>query len=324
MPEISIPDVFRVLLFDMCIKELDIVKTSDGFFLVCKALSNILSEKNIFEITSSSGRKYECDRFFDDWFLYAIHDGEDCAYSLLKLREQENDAAEGLDADGDTPGVTISFIPFESEILLRCLENPSDENRKKLNDEINRVVSYRGQCHHKAIKRYFKNPRSKAAYLVADVYARRIASYAENGYIEVPECYKEIVKKSCSGKNSSGASRLTRFIEALNREAGRIICDNAKIYIKNPSEPTEHEAAAILTTHTGNTSLYSFAAEVEYHARFLMPLAKIRIPFLGRSVYDSAIRADMTVEDAALMRPAPYYRSQSRIVKRQYIIHKER
>jgi hypothetical protein len=61
---------------------------------------------------------------------------------------------------------------------------------------------------------------------------------------------------------------------------------------------------------------------VEYHARFLTPLAKIKIPFFGRSIYDSAIRADMTVGDTEFEGPAPFYRETSRIVKRQYELHR--
>ena len=79
--------------------------------------------------------------------------------------------------------------------------------------------------------------------------------------------------------------------------------------------------ANILATHTGNTSFYSFAAEVEYHARFLTPLAKIKNPFFGRSIYDSAIRADLTVGDTEFEGPAPFYTETSKIVKRQYGLH---
>ena len=68
---------------------------------------------------------------------------------------QEQDAEDGLPADGDMPGITISFISFDCEILINCLEDPTDENRKKLNAEINRVVAHRGQRHHEALKRYF-------------------------------------------------------------------------------------------------------------------------------------------------------------------------
>ena len=129
---------------------------------------------------------------------------------------------------------------------------------------------------------------------------------------------------SISYKNSSKFARLPRFIESLNKAAGYVICDNEKIHIENRESLTDHEQLAILATHTGNTSVYSFAAEVEYHARFLTPLAKIKIPFFGRSIYDSAIRADMTVGDTEFEGPAPFYRSDSKIVKRQYILHRRK
>jgi hypothetical protein len=61
---------------------------------------------------------------------------------------------------------------------------------------------------------------------------------------------------------------------------------------------------------------------VEYHARFLTPLAKLKIPFFGRSIYASAIRADMTVGDTEFEGPAPFYKDDSKIVKRQYELHK--
>jgi hypothetical protein len=242
---------------------------------------------------------------------------------LLKLREQEHDTEEGSPADGDTPGVTISFISFSCDVLLACLENSTDENRRKLDGEINRVVARKGQRHHRALKSYFIDARSEGAYLVADTYIRHIASFSQNGYLDVPEHYKEIVQQSISHKNSEKLARLPRFIEALNREAGYIICDNDKIYIRNREKPTAYEAAAILATHTGNTSVFSFAAEVEYHARFLTPLAKIKNPFFGKSIYDSAIRADMTVDDAEFEGPAPFYHADSKIVKRQYALHRD-
>ena len=111
--------------------------------------------------------------------------------------------------------------------------------------------------------------------------------------------------------------------EALNREAGRVVCDHENIYLANPEALTAQEALAILATHTGNTSVYSFAAEVEYHAKFLTPLAKVKIPLVGRSIYDSAIRADMTVGDTEFQGPAPFYKDDSKIVKRQYALHQD-
>lgn len=321
MPDKNIPKVFRLLLCDMSVENDDIVGTPDGFYMVNKSLANILATKGVLDFLDSKGERLACSKFFDDWFLYAVPNDNDDTYSLLKLREQEHDAEDGSPADGDTPGVTVSFIAFDCGILIDCLTNPTDENRRKLNVEINRVVAYKRQRHHKALKRYFSNPESKAPYLIASLYVRYIASLAVNGYLEVPDRYQEIVQHICH-KRSAKLVRLPSYIESLNEKAGELICDHKKIFIKNKNDPNENECMAILATHTGNVSVYSFAAEVEYHARFLSPLLKLRIPFLGRSIYDSAIRADMTIGDTEFEGPAPFYRADSKIVKRQIYLHK--
>ena len=91
-------------------------------------------------------------------------------------------------------------------------------------------------------------------------------------------------------------------------------------YQDYPLHPTEWERLAILATHTGNTSFFSFAAEVQFHAKFLTWWAKIPVP--GGSPYASAIRADMSIGDAEFAGPTPYYRPDSRIVRKQYHCHK--
>ena len=319
----NVPDLWRQLLSDMCIEERHVLSTADGFSMVKKSLADILAEKEIYDFLDSCDERLKCSNFFDDWFLYAVPGEKEYTYSLLKLREQEHDAKDGAPADGDTPGVTISFISFDCGVLLNCLADPTDDNRKKLNAEINRVVARRGQSHHQALKRYFMNPKSQGAYLVADAYTKHMASFAENGRLAVPEAYKEIVQRSISYKSAKKWARIPAFIQMLNRNAGYTVCDNENIYLADPQAPTEYEAAAILATHAGNTSVFSFAAEVEYHARFLTPLAKIRIPFFERSVYDSAIRADMTIDDTEFEGPAPFYQESSQIVKRQYDLHRK-
>ena len=321
MKNAKMPAVLWQLLSDEYIGEGNILSTGDGFFLVHKSLSDILAEKDIHDFLDSQNDRLKCENFFDDWFLYAVP-GEN-AYSLLKLREQEQDAKDGSPADGDTPGVTISFIALDCSVLLECLAEPTDENRKKLNSEINRVVARRGQSHHPALKAYFLDPRSQGAYLVADTYVRHIAAFSENGRLPLPEAYREILQRSISYKTSKKWGRLPSFIQELNEKAGYEVCDHENIYISDPSHLNEFEAAAILATHAGNTSVYSFAAEVEYHAKFLTNLAKVKIPFFGRSIYDSAIRADMTVDDTEFEGPAPFYQADSKIVKRQYALHRK-
>lgn len=318
----SIPEVFRRLISEGCIEEKDMKKTQDGFWVADLSVADILARKQIFDYPDEDGLRIPCCRFFDDWFIYAIAYETDYIYGLLKLREQEHDAEEGIPADGDTPGVTISFIAFDWQILLACLADPSDKNRRKLNREINRVVSYGGQRHHKVLKKYFKDPRSDGAYLAAALYVRHVASFAEGGRLEVPQAYRQIVQQCMSFKSSAKLMRLPDTIESINEKAGRMVCDHEKIYIKGRLRPDRYECDAILATHTGNTSLYSFAAEVEYHARFLTLLAKLKVPFFGRSVYSSAIRADMTVDDNEFQGAAPFYQSGSKIVKRQRALHK--
>ena len=313
MDKKHLPEAFRQLQSTGSVKESDILKTPDGFWLIYKSLSDILSEKEILDFPDSEGKRLLCSRFYDDWFLYAVPGGTVHTYGLLKLREQEYDAEDGSPADGDTPGVTISFISFTCEILLACFSDPSDDNRRILDGEINRVVARRGQTHHEDLKRYFLEPKSQGTYLVADLYAKHIAALAVDGVLNLPEQYK-----------TQKSERLPAFIKELNRKAGYILCDHQRIYIRDPKNPTPYEAAAILATHTGNTSVHSFAAEVEYHARFLTPWAKIRVPLLGRSLYASAVRADMSVGDTEFQGPAPFYRETSRIVKRQASLHPDR
>ena len=324
MTKYLIPEFFRQLQTKECLQERDILNSGDGFYLAYKSLADILAEKDIFDFLDSENRRLLCSNFFDDWFLYAVPEDGGYVYSLLKLREQEHDLESGAPADGDTPGVTVSFISFDREVLLNCLTDPLDANRQKLNAEINRVVAYRGQHHHSALKRYFVNPAAEGAYLVADLYPRHIAAFSENGSLAVPDGYKEILRKSASPRYAAKYGRIPRFIEEINKQAGRVVCDDERIYIKDREHPDAYESAAILATHTANTSVYSFAAEVEYHARFLTPFAKIRIPFVGKSIYESAIRADMTIGDTEFEGPAPFYRTDSKLVMRQYHCHKDK
>lgn len=289
------------------------VHTGDGFWMSRKSLADILLERDIRTFPNDQGQSRECGLFFDDWYLYAVDAAEGWVYSLVKLREQEHDAACGRIADGDIPGVTVSFIAFRAEVLTRCLQDACPENRKALNQEINRVVSFRGQRHHPALKRYFLRTRSLGAYLIAREYVRKIASLAIDGKIAMPEACRK----------AKPGSRLSRFLDKNNAAAGYPVCDHETIFIRNADTLSPQEMLAILATHTADTSLHSFAAEVQYHARFLTPLARIPIPFLGRSIYDSAIRADMTIDDCELSGPAPYHNPGSRWVRRQAQCHPE-
>ena len=235
------------------------------------------------------------------------------------MREQEHDLEQGMKADGDTPGVTISFISFSADILKSCLENPSAENRKEMGMEINRVVAYPKQSHHPALKAYFIRPQAEAPYLIAGTYVKHIASFSTAGTLNVPKAYKEIYQKRWA---SAKYARVPDFLEQNNQEPNNVVCDHEKIYIQNVKQLSQYEKLAILATHTGNVSYHSFAAEVRYHAMFLNKLMKIRLPMAG-SPYASAVRADMSIGDKEFQGPTPYYNLYGKHVREQVKYHSD-
>ena len=52
----NMPNVFNLLLSDMCIAPHDIAKTSDGFYMVYKSIANILAAKGVFDFFDSAAK----------------------------------------------------------------------------------------------------------------------------------------------------------------------------------------------------------------------------------------------------------------------------
>lgn len=298
---------FSQLISRRLLEKTALRQTDDGFVTAVCSLSDILSRADIHTLYNAQGEARRCDRYFDDWYLYTVTLQGDTVVSLLKMREQEADAH--LPADADTPGVTICFIAFDFSALLRCLDHPSRENLQALNQEINRVVALRGQRHHPLLKSYWARTSAQAPYLIAPLYAQHAASFAQNGLLPVPLRYDP--------KNR----RLHDFIERNNQAAGYTVCDHTVIFVGDPQHLTHHEALAILATHTANTSLHSFAAEIQYHARCLHPWLRLRLPGMRKSLYDSAVRADMTIDSSAWHNLLPFYRAGSKCLKAQQDVH---
>ena len=315
----KIPAFFKWLDDQKMISKDHLISSNDGFFMITESISSILISKGIETVPDREDRILECKNYFDDWFLFAVPSREDYVYGLLKMREQEHDLERGIQADDDTPGVTISFIAFDTGICKSCLENHSAENRKKMGMEINRVVAYPKQNHHPALKEYFIRPQAEAPYLVAEAYVYHIASFSTEGMLNAPKAYKEIyLKRTASPKYA----RIPDFLEQNNKEAKKIVCDQEKIYIQNVKQLSRYEKLAILATHTGNVSYHSFAAEIRYHAMFLNKLMKIRLPMAG-SPYASAVRADMSIGDKEFQGPTPYYDLSGKLVSEQVKYHQE-
>lgn len=186
----SKPSFFQYLIDEKLVDLDHVLGTKDGFCMINRSVSSILIFKGIETFPDREDRIMECKNFFDDWFLFAVSGKNEYEYGLLKMREQENDLERGIQADGDTPGVTISFIAFDTDKIKACLENPSAENRKKMGMEINRVVAYPKQNHDPAIKEYFIRPQAEAPYLIAETYVNHIASFSSAGILNVPKAYK--------------------------------------------------------------------------------------------------------------------------------------
>lgn len=317
--EKKIPMFFQNLVTAGLITSEDIVFAEDGFCILKKSIATILISQGIDTYPDSRDTMQECALFFDDWFFYAVPAAEENVCSLVKMREQEFDREKGLSADGDTPGVTVSFIAFDTAVFEKCLKDSSMPTRKALGMEINRVVADRNQVHHPDLKGYFVKPESYGSYSICDLYLHRIAAFADRGELAVPKAYAEIFHKRNMAKKYA---RIPDFVDENNRKAGHCVCDHRMIYIHNKDQLTRFEKLAILATHTGNVSYHSFAAEVRYHALFLVGLAKIRLPLLG-SPYDSAIRADMSIGDKELQGPTPYYDLSGKLVTEQIRYHGE-
>ena len=302
-----LPNCFSQLISRHLLEESALRKTGDGFATAVCSLSDILSRAGIHTFYNAQGEVRRCDRYFDDWYLYAVTMQGESVVSLYKMREQEADAH--LPADADTPGVTICFIAFDFSTLLQGLDNPSKENLQALNQEINRVVALRGQRHHPLLKSYWVRTSAQAPYLIAQLFTQHVASFAMNGALPVPLRYDQ--------KNR----RLRDFIARNNQAAGYIVCDHTAIFIRDPQHLTRPEALAILATHTANTSFHSFAAEVQYHARCLQPWLRLPLPGMKKTLYNSAVRADMTIDSSAWHNLFPFYRASSKCLKAQQNVH---
>ena len=315
-----IPKCFSQFLESGLIDESNIEKTDDGFFCLNKSISDILAQEDVHTFPTDDGGELKCENYYDDWYIYALAKEESFVYSLFKLREQEYDMYAGERADYDSPGVTVSFISYDINTLMNCLNESTDKNKKAMSDEINRVVARRRQKHHTVMRRYFCKAESKAPYLIAELYIKHILTFTYKGFILVPQKYEEIYSASLASSKDSKTCRLPNFINRNNEAAGRIVCDHDKIYIKDPKAPDYYEKLAILATHTADTSFNCFACEVQYHALFLNSFTKMKIPFLG-SIYESAIRADLSIDDSEFEGNAPYHRADSKLVKKHIDKH---
>ncbi|WP_088825860.1 T7SS effector LXG polymorphic toxin [Listeria goaensis] len=177
---------------------------------------------------------------YSDWYPYCIkNSGGEYIFGLSKLRANGEGAI----------GISISFISLNIEEL-----NLIFSKKKKGNDfdydensSIYKSIYGVGQGN-SDILNYFSNPNTKAAYLISDLYVQKI----------VNENYKDgkLKTNNLDGLEDYQSEKLDSlgcFVDGI-------------IHIKDRYNLTEAEYNSILITHTANTSIYSFAAEVQAHA----------------------------------------------------------
>ena len=293
----------------------DWASTGDGFSLCTKCLAEILLPMGIRHTGLSDSNPADVESFYDDWYLYRIERDGVC-FGLVKMREQERDYFPGY-ADGDDPGVTISFVGFPVEKLERLgeKENRTRENLLAFVDAFRNVTERRRQRHEPGIQRYFSDVRSRGAYLIADAYLKKLMEKVQNGQLPLPD-------RMCRPPR-----RIRKGMEALNAVAGRTVCDFDRkcLHIADPSNLSREEACCVLAAHTGSLNVHSFAAEVRFHSDALISPAA-RIPVIGHAIwYESAIRADMQIEPEkwleAVLGLKPYHRLNGALVRCQQRIH---
>lgn len=315
------PPHFGEYISDGIISNYQVKHTEDNFFTITKSIADILLEKNVYVLYDMYNEPYNVVNYFDDWFIYAVPDNyyeNDYVYGLYKLREQESDhidmdGDDDLDGDNDDPGVTISLIMFDIELLNNLLNSNTNDNSVSLYNEIDRVVYKLGQTASPFLKDYFANPAAKAPYYIAELYVKHVLQTATNSKINVPS-------KFLSNINSNPEGRLAEAIAENNTASNQIIynIDDNCIYFNNVYNPTIYEKYAILITHTANVTFNSFAAEVCYHADALDNILE------STFVYDLAIRADMAVgeeEESGVF--DGYYDLNGELVAEQIYYHGE-
>ena len=121
--------------------------------------------------------------------------------------------------------------------------------------------------------------------------------------------------------------RLPNALTENNNNAGYTVFNatNNTINITNPNNLSTYEKYAILSTHTGNVTFNSFAAEVEFHADYLFTRwADLNNWPILDDFYLSALRADMAVgEDDTAASVGGFYNLDSDIVQAQIEEHGE-
>jgi hypothetical protein len=318
--------------------EMDLIYfTNDGFAMCNKSLADLLNTANIYEIDN-----LPVQNWYDDWYVYAVTNEGATTFSLLKMREVENDYIDGI-ADLDTAGVAISFAKFNIDLLSDSLSN------QVLNVNFDRCVDSVTQCdtaqHDSNLQLYFSKTSSCAPYLIAEAFINKIVQSYDTNTFTVPSeltgLLNEIEQidfeiRSIVGVTPNGPEqtnkinlekekekliRIPNALEIINEKSNTIIYDYPLISINNKQNLSLYEKQIILSVYTADISFNMFAAEVQFHAEALDDW-KQNVPIKGEGWYKSAVIADMALgEDDESGGFDQYYNPNNSLVKNQRSVH---
>ncbi|EAC3819509.1 hypothetical protein KW17_05120 [Listeria monocytogenes] len=250
----------------------DFQATDDGFIICMVPLSIMLNAGDVANATD-----------YNDQFLFCIKNEKgDFVFSTCKLRT-------GGD-NGESSSVAVSFVSISAKEILNIFnKNP---NMSQIDNSIyagSDYSMYQQPVADKALLNYFRNPDSKASYLLADLYVQKIlnasSTEVESGYsVTNVNGGQELVDSDYKKYLMESEYKALLKNPSYNKQSGTIS-------ISDINNLTEDEYNAILLTHSANIDSYSFAAEVKFHADYADSSV--------RYIRDSAIKSDMGIGESA-------------------------
>ncbi|WP_088816266.1 MULTISPECIES: T7SS effector LXG polymorphic toxin [Listeria] len=245
----------------------DFQATDDGFIVCTVPLSKLLA----------AGEIEEADAY-DDQYIYCVEIDGKFVYGTYKLRT-------GKDKD-DKPGVAVSFVSITPEEISNLFNRKPNINSIDASIYAGTNYSlYNQPTANKEILKYFQSPESKGSYLLANLYVQKVIQESSNKEGKVTNVYGGNALADDDYQNFLMESEYSHLVKnpSYNKNDG-------SIQINDVNNLSKEEYNAILLTHSANIDVYSFAAEVKFHADY----ADSNI----RKIRDSAIKSDMGVGES--------------------------
>ena len=206
------------------------VRTSDdGFVYVGDSITKLLN---------TLGTTYNYD-VYDDWHLFSVSSNDINQFGLCKLRNANNSKG---------PSFALPFYYFDLDKFIVLCQNKEYE---EIDNMLDHYTSQSQEIVHESdlLLRYFSDASNKGSYILADAYVQ------------------EIIKKERIIDRINVYSLNIYQKTVFNSLATNLEKENQCFFISDPNSLTNLEKDKILLLRSGNPNIYSFAAEISYHAK---------------------------------------------------------